>query len=244
MRLRSLCGSVLVADRSAVTCGHGHDRRHQESRCQAGGHSPSPTYARKERRLCRCPPPFDEDHRKRRADETASVLPPWRDGIPAIRSKRAGGFRKAGKLGAYPAVPTLVVYFSAAHGNLLPASALTAGSFTTAAQALAGQASQGAGAPPATRGPARRHRPHHDLCLRPLVLALCDAGWSFDGRAGRRGPTRHMLRAQAQRSLARRWLCGEFNDQVALPIGWVCDVLGIEPTTLARVVRATLTRAG
>jgi hypothetical protein len=37
--------------------------------------------------------------------------------------------------------------------------------------------------------------------------------------------------------VARRWLLGELDDQVALPCGWVCDMLGIDREVLAAAVR-------
>jgi len=39
----------------------------------------------------------------------------------------------------------------------------------------------------------------------------------------------------------RRWLVGELDDQVALPIGYVCDMLGLDAGVLAAAVRARAT---
>jgi hypothetical protein len=36
---------------------------------------------------------------------------------------------------------------------------------------------------------------------------------------------------------ARRWLVGELDGQVALPIGFVCDALGLDAGVLAAAVR-------
>jgi hypothetical protein len=59
-------------------------------------------------------------------------------------------------------------------------------------------------------------------------LALAEAGWMVDGRTGNpRTTARYPLRAQAQRTMPRRWLLGELDDQVVVPVRLVCDVLGI-----------------
>jgi hypothetical protein len=42
----------------------------------------------------------------------------------------------------------------------------------------------------------------------------------------------------AQVVAARRWLVGDLDDPVALPIGFVCDMLGLDATVLATAVRA------
>jgi len=50
----------------------------------------------------------------------------------------------------------------------------------------------------------------------------------------------HRVRWWTQRTLTRRWLCGELHDQgVAVPIGWLCDVLGLDAAALAAAVRRT-----
>jgi len=38
--------------------------------------------------------------------------------------------------------------------------------------------------------------------------------------------------------MARRWLVGELDAEVRLPVGFVCDCLGISAGVLAAVVRA------
>ena len=75
-------------------------------------------------------------------------------------------------------------------------------------------------------------------------------GHGDDGPAPRRGtglpPTAAAFaRAQARRrvtarTLARRWLLGELDDQVTVPIAWVSDALGIDAATLARIVQREL----
>jgi len=50
-------------------------------------------------------------------------------------------------------------------------------------------------------------------------------------------PGRHRGRWQTQRTLAQRWLCGELDDQVAVPVRFVCDVLGIDGDAIAAAVR-------
>jgi hypothetical protein len=42
-------------------------------------------------------------------------------------------------------------------------------------------------------------------------------------------------------AIARRWLVGELDAEVALPIGWVCHMLGIDKGVLAAAVRARAT---
>jgi hypothetical protein len=67
------------------------------------------------------------------------------------------------------------------------------------------------------------------LLTRLLVLALCEAGWPLDGcSSGAGAPPRHRVRWQTQRTLAVRWLLGELDDQVAVPVRLDCDVLGID----------------
>jgi hypothetical protein len=83
------------------------------------------------------------------------------------------------------------------------------------------------------------------LLLRLLADALhqADLGPRIrrQGPAPRNGSCRAGTRARAaQVVIARRWLLGELDDQVALPVGWVCDMLGIDKGVLAAVrARAT-----
>jgi hypothetical protein len=73
------------------------------------------------------------------------------------------------------------------------------------------------------------------LLGRLLVDALADAGVLAGGRWRRRPPpTLRML-------LARRWLLGELNAHVALPVQLVCDALGLGAGVLAATVRAGAT---
>jgi hypothetical protein len=75
------------------------------------------------------------------------------------------------------------------------------------------------------------------LLLRLLADAIhqADLGPRMRRKAPRSGPGR-VTRAQVV--VARRWLCGELDDQVALPVAYVCDMLGIEHEVLAAAVRA------
>jgi hypothetical protein len=71
------------------------------------------------------------------------------------------------------------------------------------------------------------------LLCRLLLEALGDAGLLAGGRWRRRGtPTR--------RELARRWLAGELDAEVALPVRLVCDALGFDAATVTTAVRARL----
>ena len=76
------------------------------------------------------------------------------------------------------------------------------------------------------------------MLLRLLADALhqADLGPRMRRKAPRTGPG---SATRAQVVAARRWLLGELDDQVALPIGWVCDVLGVEHDVLAAAVRAS-----
>jgi hypothetical protein len=74
------------------------------------------------------------------------------------------------------------------------------------------------------------------LYVRLLQLACWDAGLGITG-PGRRGPKRPARTTPAQRLVARRWLCGELDGEVSVPLRWCCDVLGIDAATLARIVR-------
>lgn len=75
------------------------------------------------------------------------------------------------------------------------------------------------------------------LLVRLLTLALWDVGLCASD-TGRRGPKRRAHPRSAQRTAARRWLLGELDDQgVAVPITWVCDVLGLDAGALAAAVR-------
>ena len=78
------------------------------------------------------------------------------------------------------------------------------------------------------------------LLLRLLADAVhqADLGPRMRRKEPRTGPGR-VTRAHVV--VARRWLLGELDDQVALPCGWVCDVLGIEHAVLAAAVRARAT---
>jgi hypothetical protein len=78
------------------------------------------------------------------------------------------------------------------------------------------------------------------LFVRLLQLALWDAGLGATG-TGRRGPTRPARPRPAQVVAARRWLVGDLDDQVALPIGFVCDALGLDADVLAAAVRTGTT---
>jgi len=75
------------------------------------------------------------------------------------------------------------------------------------------------------------------LLLRLLADALhqADLRPRMRRKGARTGPGR-VTRAQVV--VARRWLLGELDDQVALPVGWVCDMLNIDADVLAAVVRA------
>jgi len=44
-----------------------------------------------------------------------------------------------------------------------------------------------------------------------------------------------------RRALALAWLTGTFDDQVALPIGFVCDALGLDAGALAAAAQDALT---
>jgi hypothetical protein len=88
---------------------------------------------------------------------------------------------------------------------------------------------------------------------RALLLGLlADALHQADlgPRMRRRGPApgnracRAGTRTRASQVVAaRRWLAGELDDQVAFPIGYVCDMLGLDAGVLAAAVRARATRA-
>lgn len=41
----------------------------------------------------------------------------------------------------------------------------------------------------------------------------------------------------ARRVAARRWLAGELEAEVPVPVGWLCDVLGLDAAALAHAVR-------
>src|SRR5262245_46240203 len=78
------------------------------------------------------------------------------------------------------------------------------------------------------------------MLLRLLADALsqADLGPRMRRKGARTGPGR-VTRAQV--AVARQWLVGELDDQVALPVGWVCDMLGIDVDVLAADVRAGAT---
>src|SRR5262245_13958339 len=77
-----------------------------------------------------------------------------------------------------------------------------------------------------------RHAPRtgeRALLVRLLVDALGDAGLLADGRWHRRGDPRRC-------ALARAWLCGQLDREVALPVALVADALGVDPAVLAAAV--------
>jgi hypothetical protein len=84
------------------------------------------------------------------------------------------------------------------------------------------------------------------LLLRLLADALHQA--DLGPRIRRQGPVPNASRPGATRArraqvdAARRWLVGDLDDQVALPIGFVCDALGLDAARLAAVVRARSSR--
>jgi hypothetical protein len=53
-------------------------------------------------------------------------------------------------------------------------------------------------------------------------------------------PCRHRGRWQARLTLAQRWLLGELEREVDVPLEWVCLALHLEPAALASVVRRNL----
>jgi len=77
------------------------------------------------------------------------------------------------------------------------------------------------------------------LLLRLLADALHQA--DLGPRIRRQGPVpsgqAHRGPRPAQVLAARRWLVGELDGQVALPIGFVCDALGLDAGVLAAAVR-------
>jgi len=66
------------------------------------------------------------------------------------------------------------------------------------------------------------------------AVAQADVGVRMRRKTPRTGPG---SATRAQVLTARRWLLGELDDQVALPVRFVCDVLGIEHSRLAAAVR-------
>jgi hypothetical protein len=79
------------------------------------------------------------------------------------------------------------------------------------------------------------------LLARVLVEALGDVGLLAGGRWRRRPPP------LPRQELATRWLLGELDGQVALPVRLVCDALGLSSTRLAAAVtraRAARSAAG
>jgi hypothetical protein len=79
------------------------------------------------------------------------------------------------------------------------------------------------------------------LLLRLLADALHCA--DLGSRIRRQGPVpsngtgRVVTRSRAAQVVtARRWLVGELDDQVALPVGFVCDMLGLDAAVLAAAV--------
>jgi hypothetical protein len=47
--------------------------------------------------------------------------------------------------------------------------------------------------------------------------------------------------AVTARALARRWLLSEFDAEVALPVGYLCNSLGLDAGRLAAAVRSRAT---
>jgi hypothetical protein len=100
--------------------------------------------------------------------------------------------------------------------------------------------------PPADRtdGSMRARRRLPALLLRLLADALhqADLGPRIRRRQGpapRTGSGRVGTRSRpAQVLAARRWLLGELDGQVALPVTLVCDALGLDASVLAAAVRA------
>ena len=86
---------------------------------------------------------------------------------------------------------------------------------------------------PSQLGPRRADGGGRALLVELLREALCDAG-VMPGIA----PTHPRRRA-----LALAWLTGTFDDGVALPIGFVCDALGLDARLLAAAGRARATIA-
>lgn len=95
----------------------------------------------------------------------------------------------------------------------------------------------------------RRERPDgaRALLLRLLADALhcADLGPRIRRRQGpapRTGPDRGGTHARATRiALARRWLLGDLDAEVALPVSLVCDALGIDAGVLSAAVTARAT---
>jgi hypothetical protein len=89
-----------------------------------------------------------------------------------------------------------------------------------------------------------------DGCRALLLRLLADALHQADlgPRIRRQGPApsngsgRVATRSRvAQVVTARRWLVGELDGQVALPVTFVCDALGLDAGVLAAAVRAQAT---
>jgi hypothetical protein len=80
-----------------------------------------------------------------------------------------------------------------------------------------------------SRSRSRCTRRARALLVRLLVDALGDAGLLTGGRWHRRGDPRRC-------ALARAWLCGQLDREVALPVALVADALGVDPTVLAVAV--------
>ena len=68
--------------------------------------------------------------------------------------------------------------------------------------------------------------------MRALACALLEAACQDAGLL----PCRGTLPAR-RRVLARQWLLGELEHQVAVPVAVACAAVGIEPAALASVVR-------
>jgi hypothetical protein len=95
--------------------------------------------------------------------------------------------------------------------------------------------------------PLRREGPTgpRALLCRLLFYALVEAELGPSARRPLRGRTalarwrRHVR--PAERQLARQWLLGELDDQgVTVPVGWLCDQLGLDAEALAAAVRRSV----
>jgi hypothetical protein len=83
------------------------------------------------------------------------------------------------------------------------------------------------------------------LLARLLFYALVEAELGPSARRPLQGRTalarwrRHVR--PAERQLARQWLLGQLDDQgVTVPIGWLCDQLGLEASAVAAAVRRSV----
>jgi len=74
----------------------------------------------------------------------------------------------------------------------------------------------------------------HHTDLGPRIRRQGPAPRPRTGRVGTRARAKQVV-------TARRWLVGELDAEVALPVRYVCDMLGIEFDVLADAVRARVT---